>query len=175
MIKRKGRAFFVPDPRVVEDLIVPHRVDDERQYQIVKTIVLGNIDYENFVTDMVADRQFIEQFAHLCGKGDIWRCLYVHKRSSHDGVLVMPEDGSYVGWAALPQKDEESSDEQEFDAVLKLLLADVMEAEGAYYTELNERLQRDPTAAVPKELDERMQRLIAEQLSKPKNIRDKEN
>ena len=66
----------------------------------VKTIKLSTIDYENFITDMLADRQFIEDNAELCGKGEVWRCLLVQKRGRRDGILVLPEGGCFVGYAA---------------------------------------------------------------------------
>ena len=98
-------AYFVPDPSRLEDLIVPHRLSDERPFEIVKTITLGAMDYGNFITDMLADRYFIEENHELCEKGNVWRCLLVHKKGQNDGTLVMPEDGSYVGWAAYIYND----------------------------------------------------------------------
>lgn len=103
-MNQTGLAYFVPDPSRLEDLIVPHLIADERPYEIVATITLGAIDYGNFITDMLADRSFIEEHHAICGKGDVWRCLFIRKRGQHDGVLVIPEDDSYVGWAAyLPE------------------------------------------------------------------------
>ena len=95
-----GYAFFVENPRVLEDIIKPHLLEQEHPFEVVKNIKLHAIDYENFVTDMVADRQFIEDNADLCSKGTVWKCLLVQKRGSHDGILVMPEDKCYVGCAA---------------------------------------------------------------------------
>ena len=43
---------------------------------------------------------------------------------------------------------------------------------GGIYIKLNERLQQDPTAAVPKEVEERALRLIAELLSSPNDESD---
>ena len=99
-METRGRAFFVRAPRRLEDLLVLHAVDQERPYEIVKTVKLAKIDFENFVTDMVADRQFIEDHAALCAKVQVWRCILVQQCGHADGVLVMPEDGCYVGWAA---------------------------------------------------------------------------
>ena len=96
---KTGKAYFVPDPRRLDELFGPHPLERETPYEIVKTITLGAIDYGNFITDMLADRQFLEGAEAICSKGDIWKCLLVRKRGSHDGILVMPEDG-YVGWAA---------------------------------------------------------------------------
>ena len=95
-----GFAYFVESPRRIEDLIVPHPIERERLFEIVKSVRLAKIDYENFVTDMIADRQFIEDNATLCSQGEAWRCILVQQRGSTDGILVMPLDGCYVGWAA---------------------------------------------------------------------------
>ena len=95
-----GNAYFVRSPRRIEDLQVLHLVEKERQFEIVETVKLAKIDYENFITDMLADRQFIEDHAALCSKGRAWRCILVQQRGRTDGVIIMPEDGCYVGWAA---------------------------------------------------------------------------
>ena len=49
------------------------------------------MSYENFCTDMLADRQFLEDYADLCEIGEIWKYLFVHKHGSKDGVLVIPD------------------------------------------------------------------------------------
>ena len=99
-MERTGFAYFVESPRIIEDLLAPHPIEQETQYEIVNTVKLAKIDYENFITDMIADRQFIEENAALCAQGGVWRCLLVQQRGRTDGVLVMPVDGCYVGWAA---------------------------------------------------------------------------
>ena len=99
-MEKTGYAYFVESPRIVEDLMAPHPIEREQRYEIVKAVKLTKIDYENFITDMVADRQFIEDHANLCSKDDPWRCILVQQRGQTDGVLVMPEDSCYVGWAA---------------------------------------------------------------------------
>ncbi len=97
---QKGYAYFVERPRVLEDLMKPHALEQEHPFEVVKIVKLRAIDYENFVTDMVADRQFIEESADLCSDGEVWKCLLVQKRSCNNGILVMPVDGCYVGYAA---------------------------------------------------------------------------
>ena len=52
-------AYFIKYPRVIDDLKKPHLINQERPYEIVEQLVLAEIDYENFITDMRADRQFI--------------------------------------------------------------------------------------------------------------------
>ena len=97
-MRKIGTAYFVKKPRVLEDLKAAHSDDNGHPYEIVKTIPLSDMEYENFYTDMVADRQFLEDFSHLCSTGDIWKCLFVHPAEKEDGILVVPDD-CYVGWA----------------------------------------------------------------------------
>ena len=80
--------------------MVPHLGEKERPYRIVTSVQLTAIDYENFITDMLADRQFIEDCGKRCKKGDVWECLFVRRKGQSDGVLIMPEQDCYVGWAA---------------------------------------------------------------------------
>ena len=102
-MQKTGWAYFVEGPRTIEDLRVPHLVERERPFEIAKTVKLARIDYENFVTDMLADRQFTEDNADLCGQGETWRCILVQQRGCADGVLVLPFETSYVGWAPYRQ------------------------------------------------------------------------
>ena len=95
-----GYVYFVERPRRIEDLMVPHLIEQERPYRIVTEIQLPAIDYENFITDMLADRQFIEDHVRRCKKDEVWSCLLVRRRGQPNGILVMPEDGCFVGWAA---------------------------------------------------------------------------
>ena len=106
-MEKQGTAYFVDFPRILSDLKKPHLLEAERPYEIVKTVVLGKMDYDNFCTDMVADRQFIEDYAGLCNIGQVWKCLFVHQKGKTDGVLVVPTDGCYVKYAAyLPGTEE---------------------------------------------------------------------
>ena len=95
-----GFAYFVERPRRLEDLMTPHLVEKERPYRIVTEIQLPAVDYENFVTDMLADRQFLSDYGRRCMQGEVWSCLLVRRRGKPDGVLVMPEDSCFVGSAA---------------------------------------------------------------------------
>lgn len=80
-----------------------HLVEQERSYEIVRVITLPAIDYENFITDMCADRQFIENNAALCAEAAPMKCLLIRQRSKADGILVIPDGPNrtaYVKWAA---------------------------------------------------------------------------
>ena len=83
-----GKAYFVSDPQKIEVLTVLHLVEKERLFEVVKTVKPAKIDYENFITDMVADRQFIEDHAALCPRGEVRRCILVQQRGHADGVLA---------------------------------------------------------------------------------------
>ena len=99
-----GMAYFVQHPRIVNDLIILHDVMDEKPYEIVKEIRLQAIDFENFITDLTVDRQYIEDYASLCDDGEIKKCLLIRGRDPEYGILVLPEARSYVGWAAYIRK-----------------------------------------------------------------------
>ena len=73
------------------DLLVPHPVEAEREYEVAARVLLSGLDFENFATDMLADRAFIEEHAALCGVGEVLRCLLVRRRGGD----------AFVGWAAL--------------------------------------------------------------------------
>lgn len=99
-MKTSGTAFFVRMPRTIDELRVPHFPQRERPYEIVKIIELSRMDYENFSTDLLVSRQFIEEHANFCGEGEVFRCLFVCHCGHEDGILVLPERGGYVKWAA---------------------------------------------------------------------------
>ena len=80
------RAYFISTPKTYRDLLKPHLPEAEREYEIVKTIELSGINYENFSEDMLVNRQFIEDNAALCEDGDVLRCLLVKRRGKHEGI-----------------------------------------------------------------------------------------
>ncbi len=108
-MERTGIAFFAERPRTAEDLCQPHAIKQEQTFEIVKTILLSGIDYENFITDMRADRQFIEDNAAPCAQGDVWKCIFVRQKGRESGILVMPTDRCFVGWAAYLRDPDVSS------------------------------------------------------------------
>ena len=95
------RAYFVSYPRRMDDLRKPHLTDQEQQYEVAKTVVLSAIDFENFITDMAADRQFIEDNAALCSKGKPMKGLLIKQRGKNDGVLVIPDALDYKAYVKL--------------------------------------------------------------------------
>jgi len=95
-------AYFVRHPRTIQDLMLLHALDEEQPFVIAQKIYLPMIDYENFLTDMTVDRGFIEENASKCVNDDeyVKRCLFVYCRDPQKGVLIVPEDGRWVGEAA---------------------------------------------------------------------------
>ena len=105
LMRDNGTAYFVQYPRIMEELNIIHSLDWEKPYQVVKEIYLQAIDFENFVTDMTVDRQFIEDNASLCEDGEVKKCLMVRGRDPRIGILVIPDAERYVGWAALVREE----------------------------------------------------------------------
>ena len=96
-----GKAFFVSRPRTIDELYQPHMLSDERPYAVEKVICLNKTDYDNFASDMLADRKFLGENALLQdSKSQILRCLLVKQRKTNAGILVVP-DGAWVALAAL--------------------------------------------------------------------------
>lgn len=95
-----GRAWFVWAPERIEDLQTPHPPAWERPFEVVRRVVVGKIEYDNFTADFYADRLFIEDNAEACSKGLVYKCILVQRRGGDDGVLVMPFDKCYVDSAA---------------------------------------------------------------------------
>lgn len=100
----EGYAYFLRRPGRLEDLRALHPLDAERPYRVAAELFLGDMDFENFVTDLYADRDFLEDHARLCGTGETWSCLLVRRRGDRNGVLVVPER-RYVDWAAWVEVD----------------------------------------------------------------------
>ena len=92
-------ARFISRPRRIEELR-DFGIGMLRPYRIVKTIRLGKMDYENFVTDLLADRAFLEDVPGCGQDGPLVCCLCVTCRG-RDSVLVLPDGTGHVALAAL--------------------------------------------------------------------------
>ena len=101
-MKPHETAYFVWKPRTIQDLEQLHLLAEERAYLMMREIELSAMDYENFTTDLLADREFLENLDAICAEGTPMRCLFVHARGKQDGVLVIPdsERNGFVRWAA---------------------------------------------------------------------------
>ncbi len=99
-MKKTGTAFFVDDVRVWEDLIHPHLLEQEKPYEIVKTVTLDKTDYENFIFDMLVSREYLEDPEELSFRSQKWQCFCVQQRGRKDGILVMPDRDGFIEWAA---------------------------------------------------------------------------
>ena len=101
---KQASILWVSAPARLEDIIQPDN-GVSHPYTVAKAIRLTWDDYENFVTDFLVKRDFIEENAGLCKMDEtgVWHCLLVLHRGHTDGVLVMPEEqGSAYHMAYLP-------------------------------------------------------------------------
>ena len=99
-MKKTGTAYFVANARVGEELIRPHLLEQEKLYEIIRTVTLGKIDYENFITDMLVSRDYLEDPEGLCSQGHTWHCVFVRQKRRADGFLVIPDMDGFIQWAA---------------------------------------------------------------------------
>lgn len=107
-----GHAYFVKYPSRIEDLRRLHFLTDRVPYVAVKVVTLPKIEYENFITDMTVERGFLEKNAPLCRprRDGPFRGILVRQRGRPDGVLVLPDRGGFVLWAAYLSNVERASD-----------------------------------------------------------------
>jgi len=98
----RGTAYFIKFPSRIENLWRPHLYEERRPYETVAEVIISKVDYENFITDLRVERQFLEDNANLCNiDGDgVWHCILVQQQEGSDGVLVIPDAAGYVIWAA---------------------------------------------------------------------------
>lgn len=84
-------VYFRENPRRISDLRLPHLLSKEVPYVIEHTIALPAIEYENFITDLGVERQFIQDYKASCYIDDqgLWHCILVRRRGIPGGVLVM--------------------------------------------------------------------------------------
>lgn len=86
----KTYARFVKSPRTISDLLVTEPYGEMHRFKISSAVVLKQIDYENFITDMLADREFLIRNPFSRIENDIWYCLFVTRGGADDGILVVP-------------------------------------------------------------------------------------
>lgn len=94
-----GFAYFIRRPRRFEDLFIPYSVDQETPYRIDRIVELNEMNYGNFITDFLVERAFLEAES-LPVHGVCAACVLVRQSGSKDGVLIQPECGGRVAWAA---------------------------------------------------------------------------
>ena len=105
-------AFFVHRPSSIQDLMRPHLVEREQPFEIVERVVVRKLDYENFIWDMIPEREFL-----LAGYGpcyDTTRCLLVCCRGARDGVLVTTVRPELVEYAAYYRDEHAQTGKSDF-------------------------------------------------------------
>ena len=94
----KEKALFFFEPRRIDDLAPGNPGGKWMEFHIVKTICLSKIDYENFTTDLLADRQFIEDNIGLCIENG--NCFLITTRNHIGEFLVVPWHKRFVRYVA---------------------------------------------------------------------------
>ncbi|GEM_PF-1910812 len=92
-------AIFVHRPRRIEELTDSGDAGKRKAYQVIRTVELTVIDFENFITDLLVEREFLTG----CGQGTVGSvlpCVLVQCRRFPFGVLTAARDG-WVEWAAV--------------------------------------------------------------------------
>ena len=95
----KEKAYFIFRPRTTADLTLKNPAGKWMEYRIMKTICLDAIDYKNFATDLLVDRQFIEDHFALCSEP--CDCLLITGKHREVELLVIPWHGCFVRYAVL--------------------------------------------------------------------------
>ena len=96
-----GSAFFLFSPRNADEFNQPFPLDHIQPYRIIGHIKLSGMDYENFVTDMVVEREYLEPFEELCHTGAVYECVLVCRQGNNrTGILVIPDSGGFIKCAA---------------------------------------------------------------------------
>jgi len=111
--KPLGTAFFMKDARRIDDLAEFRKECIKKRkcaklYIIEKTIELSIIDYENFTSDLLADRQFISDNLEFMfsDTDNVWHCLLIVQAGKPDtGILVESKKFEFPMYAALYQKE----------------------------------------------------------------------
>lgn len=97
----RDTAWFVKHPKRVEDLKQPHALTAEQPFEVVGNVKLDWIDYENFAGDLRADRAFLETYCLTAKEGIPMRCVLVGCDTRPEQLLIVPERGCYVKYAAI--------------------------------------------------------------------------
>ena len=99
-MKYRKTAYFIHRPRRLSDLLVPHLTSAERSYEIIATVELPKIDYENFCEDLLADRSFLEGYSCPSLPAKPLQCVLLKKNGQPDGILVTVYNRCFVKYAA---------------------------------------------------------------------------
>lgn len=95
------QAYFVRRPRTAADLRAPHLPEAEQAYEILAQVQLAKIDYENFITDMLVERAFLDPYVEQCAATPPMKCVLIQQTGQTGGILVVTEKTAHVLWAAM--------------------------------------------------------------------------
>ena len=96
----KQTAVFVKRPRRIEELAPPNQ-GKIFTYQVVREHRLNWTDFENFATDMLADRAFLENTSGCGVDNGLVCCLRITCPRRGAAILVLPDETGHVDLAAV--------------------------------------------------------------------------
>lgn len=96
-----GTASFVQTARNLDDVITCEK-RSESPFVVEKELVLSTTDYENFVSDLGVEREYLQIEHARCKtiKGTR-HCLRVMSKKLQNGLLVQCTDTGYPEWIAI--------------------------------------------------------------------------
>lgn len=101
-MRKEVQAKFYPCPRTAEEMKKPYDLTQTVDFEIVKRIELSNIDFENFATDMLVERVFLEENASICSSAvKPLKVLQVITAGKANSILVVPDAEGFVKYASL--------------------------------------------------------------------------
>lgn len=98
--EKAGKAVFVFMPRRLDEILCPTSPVKEKSYQVVQKIALKKIAYENFLSDMVVARDFLEMPGQPSIDDQILKCLLVFSPGVKGEILVAANEKGFVQYAA---------------------------------------------------------------------------
>lgn len=95
-------AHFTEKPKTYFDLSKPHLIEEENTYIVKVRVCLRPIEYKNFLTDMLVNREYIERASVYCNsQNDRLECVLISKIGSKEGILVVPGEDGHIKMAAI--------------------------------------------------------------------------
>ena len=80
-------AHFTEKPKTYFDLSKPHLIEEENTYIVKVRVCLRPIEYKNFLTDMLVNREYIERASVYCNsQNDRLECVLISKIGSKEGT-----------------------------------------------------------------------------------------
>ena len=83
-------------------MLKPHKETQRNSFVVEKSVRLSRIEFENFITDMLIEREFIAKNAFLMfiDSNNTWHCIKICCVDINFSLLIMSDKQDYPLWAA---------------------------------------------------------------------------